>query len=240
MSACSFTYTSAVEFSRKAPSFLLWGLIAAAAIHFSVAGSYRGSLLFEFEKPEPPVRVIEIDIEKLPPPSIVHQAKDVAPAVLPGSHTKPPDVGIPVPVPEAEVNPEQAFPTQAEMYQDASPAFGEGGAVRVTSSDEIRIDEPPPPFVPGVERLPIAVHQVAPDYPELARRAGIEGCAWFKAWIDGEGKVRTVEIIESDSELFNQSVIDAVKQWKFTPAVSAGGPVDVWISMPYCFRLRDK
>jgi protein TonB len=236
MSACSFTYPSAVELSRKAPSFLLWGLIAAAAIHFSVAGSYRASL--RFEEPEPP-DFIKIDILKVPPPPIVDQPKGVAPAVSPVSHTKPP-VGIPVPVPDTEVNPEQTFPTQAEMYSDASPTLGEGEAVSVTGGDEIRIDEPPPPFVPGVERLPMVVHQVAPGYPELARRAGIEGCAWFKAWVDREGKVRAVEITKSDSELFNQSVIDAVTQWTFTPALSAGGPVDVWVSMPCCFRLRDK
>jgi len=44
--------------------------------------------------------------------------------------------------------------------------------------------------------------------------------------------------LKSDAELFNQPAIDAAMKWKFTPAIMNNGPVAVWVSIPFKFRLN--
>ena len=105
----------------------------------------------------------------------------------------------------------------------------------------MKIDEdaPPPDFVP-YEKEPTVVKRVEPKYPDLALRAGLEGNVFVKVWVDKEGKVRKVLIMQSDNEIFNTSALEAVQQWTFTPAKILGVPVSVWISVPlhYKFGLK--
>jgi protein TonB len=84
------------------------------------------------------------------------------------------------------------------------------------------------------------VHSVYPPYPELARRAGIEGIVYIKMWVTKEGKVKKTEIAKTTSELFNQPAIDAAMQWTFTPAIMNNGPVSVWVTVPFKFKLANR
>jgi TonB family protein len=61
-----------------------------------------------------------------------------------------------------------------------------------------------------------------------------------KVWVDKEGKVRKAVVLKSDAEIFNQAATDAAQQWVFTPAVMQKGPVAVWVSIPFRFRLSNK
>jgi TonB family protein len=54
-----------------------------------------------------------------------------------------------------------------------------------------------------------------------------------------EGKAKKVEVLKTDSELFNQSAVDAAMHWVFVPAVMNNGPVAVWVSIPFRFQLRE-
>lgn len=96
----------------------------------------------------------------------------------------------------------------------------------------------PDDYVP-VEKQPqpIAGHMPPPMYPEIAKRAGVEGVVWVKVWVDKQGAVKKVVVLRSDAEIFNQAAIDAAKQWSFTPAVLKGSPVDVWVSIPFKFKM---
>jgi TonB family protein len=98
---------------------------------------------------------------------------------------------------------------------------------------------PPPDFV-AIEKEPVVVKSVAPLYPELAMRAGLEGKVLIKIWVDKNGKPKKVEIVRSDAEIFNAPSIEAGKQFLFTPAYLNGKPVDVWVTIPFNFRLVDK
>jgi len=82
------------------------------------------------------------------------------------------------------------------------------------------------------------VKQVTPKYPGLARQAKIQGRVIAHLWIDESGRVRDVKIIKPDSEVFNQPVIDAAKQWLFTPAFMNSGPLAVWLAVPFNFTLK--
>ena len=100
-----------------------------------------------------------------------------------------------------------------------------------------KADQEPADFVP-VEKQPTPIKEsmAAPVYPEIARRAGVEGTVWLKLWVDTEGKVRKTSVLKSDNEILIQPSIDAAMKWKFEPAMLKGVPVSVWVSIPFKFR----
>ena len=226
----------AIELKKSYQKFLSRALVVATGVMLMGVGSYWGAVkLSEEEEPHYVARIIKYS-ELGPPPSLQNAQ---APAVAVSAPAVKPSVGIPVPVPDAEVNPEQTIATQQELSQAVNQSTdagtGTGGQV------DIKIDEdgPPPDFVP-YEKEPVVVKKVDPKYPEIALRAGLEGNVITKVWVDQEGKVRKVVILKSDAEIFNQAAIDAASSWVFTPAVMQKGPVSVWVSIPFRFRLSNK
>lgn len=70
------------------------------------------------------------------------------------------------------------------------------------------------------------LRQVRPRYPDDARKARIQGDVVLHVIIDREGAVVEVEIVSGDP-LLTQAAIEAVKQWKYTPTLLNGQPVEV-------------
>jgi TonB family protein len=64
-----------------------------------------------------------------------------------------------------------------------------------------------------------AVHKVPPVFPPIARQMGLSGTVIVTTTVDASGKVIKAEST-SNSKLFVNAAIDAVKQWKFAPAES--------------------
>ncbi|MFA6468072.1 MAG: TonB family protein [Bacteroidota bacterium] len=222
--------------SRK---YSVTALIIAGSFHFFGMGAYYGvQALLEEDEPVYSVRIMKYS-DLGPPPSITNS--QAAPAVSVEAPVAKPTVGTPVPVPDAEINPEQTIATQEEMASTAPIGDGEGagGPVEIESDIKIEEDGPPPDFVP-VEKQPqpLPGNNPAPVYPEIARRAGVEGTVWVKIWVDKEGNPKKAQVLKSDAELFNQPAIDAAMKWKFTPAIMNNGPVAVWVSIPFKFKLN--
>jgi protein TonB len=208
-------------------------------IHVLVVSSYYlVEVLSAEEAPMVTVRMLKYS-DLGPPPSITNA--NTPPPISVTAPTAKPSVGAPVPVPDAEVSAEQTIATQAEMSQTVAPVVeGAGeGAVQVQQDIKIDDDAPPADFV-AVEKEPVVVKKVEPKYPELAMRAGLEGKVWVKIWVDKEGKAKQVIVLKSDAEIFNEPAVEAAKQFVFTPAYMNNGPVSVWVSVPFKFRLADK
>jgi protein TonB len=88
--------------------------------------------------------------------------------------------------------------------------------------------------------MPKVVRSVAPVYPELAIRSELTGTVYVKIWVDKEGKPREVSVEKSDQEILNDAAIAAAKQFLFTPAYMNSGPVSVWVTIPFRFRLAGR
>ena len=216
-----------------------WGLGIAIAIHAAIIGSYYISQALQDNEP-PMVMVKLLKYSDLgPPPSMTNA--NAPPPITTTVQAAKPTVGAPVPVPDAEVSAEQTLATQQEMSQQVAPIGDATGAGEVAVQQDIKIDDDAPPadFV-AVEKEPVVVKKVEPKYPELAMRAGLEGKVWVKIWVDKEGKAKQVVVLKSDAEIFNEPAIEAAKQFVFTPAYMNNGPVSVWVSVPFKFRLADK
>ncbi len=95
----------------------------------------------------------------------------------------------------------------------------------------LNLDEPPKP-----------TKTVNPTYPEDARKNGIEGMVWVKVLIDKKGLVkRAVVIKRKGTESFEDVTLNAARQWEFKPAVAGKETVDVWVVIPFAFKLdKDK
>jgi TonB family protein len=108
------------------------------------------------------------------------------------------------------------------------------------SAANASVQEAPPPDQVAVDKEPTLLKKVEPVYPELAKKAGLEGKVWVKILVDTEGKPKQVVILKSDSDVFNQVAVDAANQFLFTPAYLKDKPVSVWVSVPFKFKLADK
>ncbi|HZM15144.1 MAG TPA: TonB family protein [Candidatus Krumholzibacteria bacterium] len=227
------------ELKLVAHRYMAWALAAAGLLHFLLVGGWWAAGRFGGE--EPPTRTVRVMkySELGPPPSISSANAPAAVAVsLPTAQVKP-TIGVPVPVADEEAPPEQMFPTQEEL---AAPVVDTGvGTGTEVEQDldvgNIQVEEPPPDFVP-IEKEPQVVTRVEPAYPDAAKQSGIEGSVFAKLWIDKEGKVKDVVILKTPSEAFNQAVIDAAKQWVFTPALMNTGAVAVWFPVKFTFHLE--
>ncbi|MDD5290358.1 MAG: TonB family protein [Patescibacteria group bacterium] len=228
----------ATELKKVLQKYALFGIIVATIIFFALIGVYWGAdYLSAHQVGPPPAHVIKIVkySELGPPPSITPQ--EVAPSVSVSGPVAKPSIGLPVPVPDAAVNPEQSFASQTELSSTGPVTDGAAIGTGATIDVDVEVEEPPPAFVP-FEKEPVCVKKVEPLYPEIAQKAGLTGKVIAYLWVDKQGKVREVKIMKSDSEIFNQAVIDAAKQYVFTPAMMKNGPVSVWISVPFSFELK--
>jgi protein TonB len=89
-----------------------------------------------------------------------------------------------------------------------------------------------------VEVKPKPIFQKKPRYPDLARRAGIEGQAVVKALVDIDGSVMDVQILKSSgNQMLDESALVAARKWKFSPAKQRDKYVRVYVSIPINFRL---
>jgi protein TonB len=224
----------AIELRSLYPRFAFRALLLATIIHFVIIGGLYVVISLGTEE-APRLITVRIPYDRIiPPPSIMNS--HASPRV---SIAGPPPVGNPVPVPNAEISPDATIAAQPEMNQPSiseDTATGNGGTIIIP--EKIEEERAPEPFV-AVEKLPVPIVNPGPVYPEIPRRAGIEGTVWVRIWVTKEGYAKKVEVLKTDSELFNQAAVDAAMQWVFTPAVMNNGPVAVWVSIPFKFQLRE-
>jgi len=88
-----------------------------------------------------------------------------------------------------------------------------------------------------VEKQPTRIKEVMPEYPEVARRAGIEGHVTVLVLVDTKGRVEAVGKAIGP-EIFHEAAKAAAAQTEFTPAIQNDKPVRVWVSLPFKFQLN--
>ena len=106
---------------------------------------------------------------------------------------------------------------------------------------------PPPPPPPPKKKAPVRVggsiqsskliRRVEPIYPDLAKRARVQGVVLLQVTVDETGNVSDLKIIRGHP-LLNQAAVDAVKQWKYSPTLLNGEPVPVIATVTVNFLLN--
>ena len=95
------------------------------------------------------------------------------------------------------------------------------------------------PYRPGsgVEP-PRLLREVKPRYSEAARRANVEGEVVLEVIILADGSVGQVEVRRSLGYGLDAHAVEAVQQWRFSPATRQGMAVDVIVEVAVEFVLR--
>jgi protein TonB len=110
-------------------------------------------------------------------------------------------------------------------------------------------DSSPPPGPPGPATpdgrnvsfpLLIPESKVSPDYPELARTVRLQGRVILQAVIRKDGTVEEVSVLQSTRPGvgFEQAAIEAIRRWRYEPAVQNGVPLDVYFTIVVEFSLQ--
>jgi TonB family protein len=97
---------------------------------------------------------------------------------------------------------------------------------------------PQPLRVGGNIRVPRKLVDVHPVYPMSMRQAGLEGVVPIDAVIGQDGSVSSVRVVSAQVHPdFAIAAVDAVRQWKFSPTLLNGAPVEVVMTVSVAFKL---
>lgn len=112
----------------------------------------------------------------------------------------------------------------------------------LTSPGNVARPEPPTPAVTqrikqggDVEAAKI-ISQSRPEYPVLAREAGIQGNVVLHAIIDKNGRVSELQVV-TGHPLLVKAALDAVRAWRYQPTLLNGEPVEVDTTVTVSFVL---
>jgi protein TonB len=208
-------------------------------VHSAVIGVAMVVRIFATtELPDPPIATrfmiaAPVDVPDVPPPQ--RAAQSTAPAVNQNA--------IPLTAPDS------IAPESPRDLPDTVP-IGSNAIIGVPGDavGDVIGDAPPPrravppappePVRPGGNiRPPQKVHHVAPVYPAIAQAARVSGVVILEALIAEDGSVRDVKVLRS-VPLLDTSAMEAVRQWRFTPTLLNGVPVQVIMTVTVTFNLN--
>ena len=78
---------------------------------------------------------------------------------------------------------------------------------------------------------------IQPEYPPLARQAGIQGRVIVQFIVDTDGTVTDARAVRSPHEMLSQAALAAVRDLRFEPGRQRGEPVRVRFALPVSFQL---
>lgn len=91
--------------------------------------------------------------------------------------------------------------------------------------------------VGGGVSAPRAIYAPDPQYSDAARKARFQGTVVLWTIVGPDGRARDLRVSRSLGMGLDEKAIEAVRQWKFTPALKDGRPVAVQINIEVNFRL---
>jgi protein TonB len=209
-------------------------IVVLAGLSYFAVNAY-----IEANRPVPEAPMVRITYSQLgAPPSLssstVEQVQVASSAVAAA-----PTMGVPKPVADDKAVDEAAY-TQSELGA-MSAGMATSGDMGATGAGVV-VEEVIPDraeFI-AVERQPELVKQVAPEYPEIVKKAGIEGKVYLQLLIDFDGHVKTAVVAKSSGNTaLDEAAVEAAKQNIFTPAIAPGGKaVRVWVMYPVVFKIK--
>ncbi len=91
--------------------------------------------------------------------------------------------------------------------------------------------------VGGGVSAPRPVFTPDPEYSEEARKAKYQGTCVLWMIVGSDGKTRDIRVMQTLGLGLDEKAIEAVKQWRFEPAMKDGHPVAVQVNVEVTFRL---
>lgn len=123
-----------------------------------------------------------------------------------------------------------------------SPSTPFGGVLPAVASEDNQPAPPGPVFSSmvvsnGPSRPAKQISTTRPTYPEIAKTGHIQGIVVLEVQVNETGKVTGAKAVSGPVQL-RQAAIDAVRQWKYEPALSNGTPTPTRLTVNLEFRLQ--
>jgi protein TonB len=99
------------------------------------------------------------------------------------------------------------------------------------------VENDSPLYVTGEVRPPERTYGVEPEYPESARIARLQGKVILEVIVGRDGSVEGVRVLRS-IPLLDAAAVEAVRQWRYRPALQGGRPVKVFMTIVVDFKLN--
>jgi len=150
----------------------------------------------------------------------------------------PTEVQIEVPIMISDELSTSNDPTLDAKYEQA---LAELGNVRSTTAASLSggFEDRMVDFV-AYEDPPVIIGSIAPDYPDFAKRARVQGTVVLEVevYADGVvGDIRVTRSVQSGPGGLDEAAIAAVRKIKFQPGKSGGNPVNTTVIIPIEFKL---
>jgi protein TonB len=84
---------------------------------------------------------------------------------------------------------------------------------------------------------PEKTRDIKPVYPKIAQAAKVQGIVIIEAIISKTGEVQNAKVLRGNPMLDN-AALEAVRQWRYTPPLLNGEPVDVIMTVTVNFTLN--
>lgn len=145
----------------------------------------------------------------------------------------PPRPQVPVEVPNDEIIEDQDINIDADINMDEP----------LPEPEEPQQEEEEDFFV-AVENMPelkggLGSLQKKINYPDMARKAGIEGRVIIQFIVNEKGEVEDPKVIRGIGGGCDKEALRVVKQAQFEPGRQRGNPVRVQYSLPITFKLQN-
>ena len=105
---------------------------------------------------------------------------------------------------------------------------GRGSAIEETMASAFSLAE--------MDQKPRIIYQAAAMFPNEMRGKKVEGLVTLIFVVDATGRVQSPRVESSSNPAFEKPALDAVKQWKFEPAVKGGQRVGCKMRIPIRFQ----
>jgi protein TonB len=185
----------------------------------------------EKEPPPPPAA-------EPPPPPQRAQIKFVPPQIVKREEAKPEETIANIDT-LMKVDPGTK---NVEGDPNALPVIEEGTGTGNQPAEVAEEPEPDPNAFVAVEKEPAPVNldeikkRIA--YPPLLKEAGVQGKVIVRILVGKDGKYIKHQVIKSSHKLFTEAVEKEIQNLEFTPAIQAGKPIKLWVTIPFDFRLQ--
>jgi len=192
----------------------------------------------------PKGRLPKFAMEQITPPAVVVRNDNA-------KLTAEPTVVVPPQIHMAQVNvPTLGDPLSHLPSGPPSNGVGSGGGIGSGSGGGIGVGTGPgvgagrwggtgggPLHVGNGVSAPRPISTPDPEYSDEARQAKYQGTCVLWMIVGPDGKPRDIKVARTLGLGLDEKAIEAVKQWKFEPAMKDGQPVAVQINVEVSFRL---
>jgi len=176
----------------------------------------------------------------LAPPEFIPAPTWVTTTIYDVPDTPPPPKSLPEKPPvktekQAIDQPTTIVPTQSDTSQ----------LTIFDKRDDIAIRPVEPPVIPA-KALPVITDasfvrgvEIQPDYPPALARQDIEGVVTVRVLIGTDRRVKDVQqVLASAPEFFEATRREALRHWRFNPALRDGVPFESWRELTVRFKLQ--